>query len=254
MEKTLTNLRKLNFIAAGFHAISALLMFILSDTGVMVNVTGSYLTFDQASESLVPATTTLFDVPLVYLPIAFLLMSALAHTLIATVLYKKYKEGIRNNINTYRWIEYAFSASTMIVAIAALSGIYDIGTLAALFALTAGMNLMGLVMEKWNSPKQAVNWLPYWIGCLLGAVPWLVIGASFWFSEQYGSGNVPSFVYWIYVSIFLAFNSFAINMVLQYRGNGRWKTYVYGERVYIILSFVAKAALAWQVWGGTLRP
>jgi len=34
----------------------------------------------------------------------------------------------------------------------------------------------------------------------------------------------------------------------------RWRDYLYGERAYIILSLVAKSALAWQVFAGTLRP
>ncbi|NLD25597.1 heliorhodopsin HeR, partial [Candidatus Dojkabacteria bacterium] len=58
----------------------------------------------------------------------------------------------------------------------------------------------------------------------------------------------------IYVSIFIFFNSFAINMFLQYKKIGAWKNYLYGERAYIILSLVAKTLLAWQVFGGTLRP
>lgn len=43
-------------------------------------------------------------------------------------------------------------------------------------------------------------------------------------------------------------------MVLQYRGVGRWRDYRYGERVYMLLSLIAKSLLAWQVWAGTLRP
>jgi hypothetical protein len=45
---------------------------------------------------------------------------------------------------------------------------------------------------------------------------------------------------------------FAINMVLQYKKVGRWKDYLFGEAMYILLSLVAKSALAWQVFGGTL--
>jgi len=41
---------------------------------------------------------------------------------------------------------------------------------------------------------------------------------------------------------------------LQYKKVGKWQDYLYGERVYIILSLVAKSLLAWQVFAGTLRP
>ena len=33
---------------------------------------------------------------------------------------------------------------------------------------------------------------------------------------------------------------------------GRWRDYLFGERVYIVLSLTAKSALAWQVFAGTL--
>jgi len=45
-----------------------------------------------------------------------------------------------------------------------------------------------------------------------------------------------------------------INMYLQYKKIGKWKDYLYGERVYIILSLTAKTVLAWIIWSGTLAP
>jgi hypothetical protein len=55
-------------------------------------------------------------------------------------------------------------------------------------------------------------------------------------------------------SLFVFFNIFAVNMVLQYKKVGKWKDYLFGERVYIILSLTAKTLLAWQIFAGTLRP
>jgi len=57
----------------------------------------------------------------------------------------------------------------------------------------------------------------------------------------------------IFISLAVFFNIFAINMVLQYRKKGRWADYLFGEKVYVILSLTAKSALAWQVFAGTLR-
>jgi len=64
--------------------------------------------------------------------------------------------------------------------------------------------------------------------------------------------RISLFVYVIYVSLFVFFNSFALNMVFQYARIGPWKNYLVGESTYILLSLVAKSALAWQVFGGTL--
>jgi hypothetical protein len=141
----------------------------------------------------------------------------------------------------------------MMVAIALLVGVYDLSSLLMIFALVAGMNLMGLVMEIHNQTTEKTNWLSFWVGCLLGAIPWIVIALYLWVGYANGSA-APSFVYWIFVSIFIFFNCFAINMWLQYKKIGKWSDYLYGERAYIILSLVAKSLLAWQVFAGTLRP
>jgi hypothetical protein len=141
----------------------------------------------------------------------------------------------------------------MMVAIAMLVGVYDLASLVMIFGLIAIMNLMGLVMEVHNQTTKRTNWLSYNIGCLAGIIPWLVIALYMWLGAHEGS-PAPTFVYWIFVSIFIFFSCFAVNMVLQYKKVGPWKNYLYGERVYIILSLVAKSLLAWQVFAGTLRP
>jgi hypothetical protein len=45
----------------------------------------------------------------------------------------------------------------------------------------------------------------------------------------------------------------AVNQFLQDKQVGKWRGYVFGERGYIVLSFVAKTALVWQVYFGTVR-
>jgi hypothetical protein len=156
-------------------------------------------------------------------------------------------------LNKARWIEYSLSASVMMVAISLLVGIYDLFSLIMIFSLTAIMNLMGLVMEIHNQTTEKTNWLSYWIGSAAGIIPWLAVAFYMWLGANNGSA-APTFVYWIFVSIFIFFSCFAVNMVLQYKKIGPWKDYMYGERAYIILSLVAKSLLAWQVFFGTLRP
>ena len=64
--------------------------------------------------------------------------------------------------------------------------------------------------------------------------------------------TTPGFVYGIVISLFLLFNCFALVQWKQYRAKGKWAEYLYGERRYIVLSLVAKSALAWQIFAGTL--
>lgn len=237
---------------AFLHAAQGFLVLLLSRS-FDLPIMGNYLEFNRQAQQLEPVTITLFNLSLPMLVAAFFFLSALAHTVIATVYYRRYEQGLKQGINKARWIEYAISASTMMVAISLLVGVYDLSSLAMIFVLTAIMNLMGLVMEVHNQTTKRTNWLSYIIGCVAGIVPWLVIAFYMWLGAENGS-SAPAFVYWIFVSIFIFFNCFALNMLLQYKKIGPWRDYLYGERAYIVLSLVAKSLLAWQVFAGTLRP
>ena len=249
---TSASLKKLNIIAGFLHFAQAIVVLLFSKS-FTIPVSGSYLELDKATESLQPTTTTLFDVQLPWLIALFFFLSALFHFLIATVYNKRYNEDLARGINKMRWEEYSLSASVMIVAISMLVGIYDFSSLLMTFSLTAVMNLLGLVMEVHNQTTKKTNWLSFNLGTFAGLIPWVTIAFYMWLGAANGSA-APTFVYWIFVSIFVFFSCFALNMILQYKRIGKWRDYIYGERTYIILSLVAKSLLAWQVFGGTLRP
>lgn len=246
-----------NWVMAGLHTAQGVAVIVLSQNGLFP-VTTNFLTVDTivdtgATPTLVSANRFLFDVNLAYLVAAFFFMSAIAHLFIATVYRKKYEANLDRGINKVRWFEYGISASTMMVGIALLSGVSDLSTLILIFGATLVMNLTGLLMEVHNQTTQKTNWLSYKIGTLSGLLPWIVVGIYFWGSNQFGEGSIPAFVYYIYASMFVLFSSFAINMYLQYKKKGKWADYLYGEKTYMILSLVAKSALAWQIFAGTLR-
>jgi hypothetical protein len=136
----------------------------------------------------------------------------------------------------------------MIVLIAMLTGISDVAALLALFGVNASMIWFGLLQERYEEPGGGL--LPFWLGCLAGAVPWVAI-AIYLFSPG-NDASPPGFVFAIFISLFLFFNSFALNMWLQYRRIGPWRSYLFGESAYVLLSLTAKSALAWQVFAGTL--
>jgi len=257
-ESKLKNLRVWNLVMAFLHTLQGAAVIVLS-RDALFPVTTNFITTDTLASTegapvLVSATRSLFDVNLAYVVAAFFFMSAIAHLYIATVYRKKYETNLGRGINKVRWYEYGISASTMMIAIAMLSGVADLSTLVMIFGATLVMNLCGLIMEVHNQTTAKTNWLSYVIGTIAGIGPWVVIGIYFWGANQFGEGQIPTFVYYIYASIFLFFSSFAINMILQYKKTGRWNDYLYGEKAYMILSLVAKSALAWQVFAGTLRP
>ena len=218
-------------------------------------VVSSYLTFDEVSRTLVPAQRTLFDLPIGPAVAIFFLLSAIAHFSVAFPARGWYERMLARGQNPARWVEYALSSSVMIVVIATLSGIQEIGTLVAIFGINAAMNLFGWSMEAANEGRERPQWLHYIFGCFAGIVPWVVIAIALGTAAtEPNAAPIPAFVIAIFVSLFISFNVFAINMVLQYRKVGRWRDYLYGERAYMLFSLVAKTILAWQVWSGTLAP
>lgn len=252
MEKKFRNLRRLNIAAACLHFVSGVIMLWVS-TDMEVPVTASFLRFDVLSKHLYPRMETLFNIPLGPLVASFLFLSALAHLLISLPgINDWYNRNLAKGINIARWLEYSLSSSVMIVVIALLVGISDIATLIAFFFLNATMILFGWMMELHNQSTTKTNWTSFIFGCIAGIGPW--IGIAIYLAAPGSADKAPTFVYWIFFSIFIFFNIFAINQVLQYKKTGKWSDYLYGEKAYIILSFVAKSVLAWQVFAGTLRP
>jgi hypothetical protein len=258
---TVGQLRRWNVSLAVLHAVQAIAILLLS-TNRSFPITLSYLTQDtiqtklEHTPVLAPATHQLFSLNLSYVIALFFILSAIAHLLMATVYRSRYEAGLKQGINKLRWAEYACSASVMIVAIGIISGIYDAGLLLAMFALTAVMNLLGLVMEIHNPwiKRTAPHWVSYIVGSVAGIFPWVIIALTLIGTTVFGGGGIPAFVYIIYATILLSFGCFAVNMYLQYAKRGKWANYLYGERVYMILSLVAKSLLAWQVFAGALRP
>jgi hypothetical protein len=256
---TFAKLRRYNFIAALLFLMQGILILVLSDpVKGLQSITTNFLAEDKLATSasgqqvLVSASHHLFDLNIAYIVAAFFFVSALAHLIVSTWKRKVYEGDLSRGVNRSRWAEYSVSVSIMVVAIAILSGVFDFASLLMIFALTAIMSLLAMVMELRNQDARQVDWANYTIGVAAGAIPWLVIVMYIWKSHVYGSG-VPAYVYWIFGSILILAASSAINMYLQYKKLGHWSTYLYGERAYIFLSFVAKTALAWQIFAGTLR-
>ena len=246
-------LRTFNAVMGLFHFIQATLMLLVSNAFTLP-IRSNFLFYDEVAQTIAPRSETLLDLPIGPAVAAFLFMSAVAHWAVASPwLYPWYVRNLKRHINYARWVEYSFSASWMLVIIALLVGIYDFGALLLIFFSCMVMNLCGMLMEMRNQDREKVDWAPFYVGCIAGMVPWAVIIICFLGAIAPFSDTIPSFVYLIIVSLFISFNIFPLNMILQYRKKGKWADYLVGERGYIILSLFAKSILAWQVWSGTLR-
>lgn len=254
----LDSLKRFNVFMGILHLVQGLLMLYFAlaidkISAFRLPVWSYFLTFDTTQMRLVTDPRILFEVPFGICVALFLFLSAAAHFIVASPWGQPiYRKDITRGINRFRWYEYALSSSLMIVLIAMLFGVYDIGALLLMFLLNASMNFFGLLTEMLSYERQKATWLPFVFGCLSGIGPWIAIVLY-----AFGNANpaeVPWFVYAIVGSYFVFFNLFPINMFLQYKKVGKWRSYLFGERMYIYLSLVAKSVLAWLAFAGVMQP
>jgi hypothetical protein len=254
-------LKRFNIVAGILHFVQGIVMVALGlYKAYNLDIYTFYLKFNIISTN--PFNIQIGPDPKILLTIGYIgvaaalfpLMSAAAHFTIAFVKNKSYNDNLKKGMNPYRWYEYAFSSSLMIFLIASFSGVWELWSLVMIFVLNAMMAMFGYLMEKINQYTEKTDWSPFVLGCISGGTPWLAIYAYFIAAITSVSQNVPTFVYLIESIYLVLFMAFAVNMVLQYKGVGRWKDYLYGERMYIVLSLVAKTLLAWLVFSGIFMP
>ncbi len=246
-------LRRFNLIMGLLHLLQGIVMIVLSNDTTYPIYT-NFLKFDRETFSLTPDPRLAYALRFGPAVAAFLLISAVAHFYLASIGYRRYVANLEKGMNPTRFYEYALSSSLMIVLIGMLVGVWDLGTMIALFGVNAAMNLFGIMMERHNQTTPRTDWTSFIYGCIAGAIPWVVILMYFLGAVNSAGAKPPAFVYAIIPTIFVFFNIFALNMWLQYRKIGPWKDYLFGERVYIVLSLAAKTALAWMIFAGTLAP
>ncbi len=247
------SLARWNRVLSGLHAVQFVAVLAIAST------TAAFAPFVPTVKPIIEngrftgieqTQVQLFSMPLAWFIASFLAMSAIAHAVAG---------WLARGMNPLRWVEYAFSSTVMIVAIAYLSFIKDLPALVAIAGCNVAMILFGWSMESANEGRRDhPDWKHFIFGCIAGIAPWigifsilLAFGAQ---ADLPAGAGIPAFVYVIVGTLFVTFNIFAITMVLQYRKIGRWRDYLVGEKTYMVMSLVAKSLLAWQVFSGTLRP
>lgn len=241
----LAGLRRWNIGLTVLHAAQAVLILVLAGS-FAITITSTYPQGPPGTRLASPEP--LFDVRISIAIAVFLGLAALDHLITATFGRRVYERDLARGINRFRWVEYSFSSTLMVLLIAAYSGITDITGVIAIAGANVAMILFGWLQEKYNPPgRQTTSMMPFWCGTLVGLAPWLAITVNI-----IGAPEVPGFVFGIFFAQLLFFFSFGLNQWLQYRGVGKWRDYAYGEKVYLVLSLVAKSVLAWQIYGGSL--
>ncbi len=235
------------------HLIQAIVLFVIVNYSFKIYLIARF--FDKAPNGgFTVSTSLLWNVPIAVVAPVFLLIAAFFHFFVASPFYvRRYEDNIKKGINPMRWIEYSFSSSLMLVALLMMAGIIELSSVVFVFTLNWLMNMLGLMMEKYNQLTEKTKWFPFYLGIVAGLVPWIIGFIYFWVGTSNVADSIPSWAKFGFIMTFVFFNTFAINMFLQYKKVGKWKDYIYGERAYIWLSLTAKSALAWIIVLGTIN-
>jgi len=245
-------LQTFNRVAGVFHLVQGVALFFILNDETRIPVITRFFTDTPAG--IRPESDILFEFPVALIAPIFLLLSAAAHLFISSPWYvRRYETGIEKGINHARWWEYAISSSLMLVVLLMLGGLIEISTIVFIFTLNFIMNMMGLMMEMHNQLTQKTSWFSFNIGVLAGIVPWIMGGIYFVVSTNNIADAIPVYAQFGFLLTFIFFNTFAVNMFLQYKKIGKWKVYAFGEKAYIVLSLTSKSILGWVIVLGTMQ-
>ena len=206
------------------------------------------LTSDKGWD-LIPKYVPSWKLPFTITTALFFLLSFTFHFLNATLLRKFYFRHLARCRTPTRWIEYFFSAPTMIILIAFALGIRDRAMLFAIAALIASTMPFGYWVETVGRPASADTWmrplherlLPFFLGHIPQGAAWIIIIVQLYDGSVDPEDNVPWWVFIVLWAEFILFFSFGAASALSQLYPPRY--FFRGELLFQILSLVSKGLL-----------
>jgi hypothetical protein len=188
---------------------------------------------------------------LIILMLVFVSVTALAHLAYATC--RSWYVGLITHKNNWmRWVEYAISATILLVVISISSGLKEFNAILLFITGCAAVMFLGDGVEKILANPTATGTHAHWSSTVAG---WLVlIGIivvlcrAFGAAKSNAEGNMPAFVPYVVVLTIVFYMSFGVVQLVH--ASGGFASYVQVELAYIILSFVSKTMLVLIVTSG----
>ena len=246
-----TRLRAVNFVAALLLLAQAALVSVAAlaqKTPVLLPVTAGFSGGPVGSEaqSQVVELGAVNLGPAVFVLLAFPGLLRLA--VLTPTFAGSYRRGLVAARNPLRWVEYSQISAITVFLVAQLNGVTEVGTLVALYAITAGATLFLALQER---EPAGGSLRPFVFGAMVGIVPWGII--AFY---QIGSGvrgDVPElFVRSVTLSLLAVVALVWTNAWLGRTGHGAWAHPDRVEINQITLVTLGTTLLAGQVLWGVL--
>lgn len=244
-------------LGLGGMLIAEAVAVVVAGTAKTVEVTTQYLAKDTlATETaggtaFATATRHLADVPISWLAAAFLVVFGAGFLLLATVWRKYYEAWLERGVNKARWVLYGLGTGLMAATVAMLSGITDLGYLLLIFGSLAVLGSLSTMVELLGGGRKLRKYIII-TALATAALPVVAIGLTLKGVLLY-DGEVPTYLYYVYGSMFLAAVAFALGCILRLRRRGKWMSTFYAEKAFLLLGFGAATVLALQIFAGALQ-
>jgi len=258
---SLEALQKWNLWLGIVFALQAIAIVVVGSSQ-LAPLTSSFLNLDSlrsttsGSAVLAPATHHLFDLNLLLIPFIVMLVLAATHLSQATWYRARYESGLRRNNNLLRWLSYGLTANLLFVALAVLSGVYDIATLLLILVLGVMLHLLCLSVERMVGSRgrlKNIAWANYALLWLAGLGMWLIVVIYLLGDNVYGAGHIPARVYWLALSAAVTAACFAFGLVRQILLPKSGQRYRLTEQRYALLILLTSSLLVWQIVAGTMH-
>jgi hypothetical protein len=212
LELRFTGLRNCNCVLVALHFTNAFIILLL----ILLNL---------QNQKFVPVTTTkltgrpgygnytygnvVYEINPQWLSFSFALICFFAHVAYYAWGYTKYRQLIEAQNNWWRWLEYGFSASLMIVQISLLTGITDLSAQINSFGTVFATIWLGqFTEEKYPVDERKKRWFAFAISSVVVLFPWVSIFTTFGLS-----GANPAF--WWFLSLLAKFSCLRVSRLCR---------------------------------------
>ena len=199
----------------------------------------------------------LFDLPLAQVLALCLAVSAAIHAMLSNYVKDLYIPWLEQGSNPLRWLDNAFSASLLPLAIALVAGVSSITMLLAIFILGFVSHILALLLDVYNrpySPAQPIkDWRLFIVLTMTATTAWLMVIAPVIAGYLFGDG-LPVYISLTLLTALVFVVAIGWLMINSYRrrSQGKPEDYRKFELSFMLLSFAAKSIIAWELFVAVL--
>lgn len=222
-------------VAAGFLMAPALYSLSLS-----------YVTKDAVLSSketiFAPAERVMVDVDIRWLFVGLLVPGIIYSLLLLTRWRPAYEKAVQGRIYLWRWVYLGVVMAMMLKLASVVSGVEDILVLKTTAALVFLGAAFAWFSERQNEKVRQPVQSAFVLFLLANLLAWGPLLGSLLGTLLYGLVRLPWYAYALSAVVVLSFVGLAVNLYLSNKQSGKWKTYTFVERNYVLIALLSQLA------------